>query len=113
MITLYGIGSCDTCRKARKWLEQSGRAYRWHDLRVDGIDEPTLGQWIDALGPQALVNRRSTTWRGLEDAERERAMDVDAAPGLLASHPTLIKRPVFDLGEQVLVGFNESVKRAL
>lgn len=113
MIEIYGIGNCDTCRKARKWLDQSGRDHRWHDLRADGIDESTLGRWIDLAGLEALVNRRSTTWRGLDDAERARAMDDGTAPSLLASHPTLIKRPVIDLGERVLVGFNDSVKQAL
>lgn len=113
MVRIYGIGNCDTCRKARKWLEKSGRDYRWHDLRADGIDEPVLGKWVDSVGLEALVNRRSTTWRGLDDAERQRAMAIETAPALLASYPTLIKRPVFDLGERVLVGFNDSVKQSL
>lgn len=113
MMEVYGIGNCDTCRKARKWLEKSGYDYRWHDLRADGIDAPMLVNWIDSLGLDALVNRRSTTWRGLDEAERQLAMGIDTAPALLASYPTLIKRPVFDLGERVLVGFNDSVKHAL
>ncbi|MDZ7791585.1 MAG: Spx/MgsR family RNA polymerase-binding regulatory protein [Xanthomonadales bacterium] len=113
MMKVYGIGNCDSCRRARKWLEKSGRDYRWHDLRADGIDEITLREWIDSIGPESLVNRRSTTWRGLDESDRERAMDAHVAPTLLAAHPTLIKRPVFDLGECVLVGFNDSVKQAL
>lgn len=113
MIDIYGIGNCDTCRKARQWFDQSGRSYRWHDLRTEGIDESRLRNWIDAAGVEALVNRRSTTWRSLDDSERERAMDESAAPALLVGHPTLIKRPVFELADAVLVGFNESVKRAL
>lgn len=113
MIDIYGIGNCDTCRKARKWLDQSGRTYRWHDLRADGIDESRLRSWIDAVGVEALVNRRSTTWRSLDEGDRALAMDEGAAAGLLARSPTLIKRPVFELADEVLVGFNDSVRSAL
>ncbi|WP_376696284.1 Spx/MgsR family RNA polymerase-binding regulatory protein [Wenzhouxiangella sp. EGI_FJ10305] len=113
MIDVYGIGNCDACRRACKWLEQSGRAYRWHDLRTDGIDESTLRGWIDAVGLEKLVNRRSTTWRSLDENDRARALDGGAAPALLLRHPTLIKRPVFELAEAVMVGFTDSVKRAL
>lgn len=113
MIEIYGIGNCDKCRKACKWLAQSGRAYRWHDLRTDGIDQARLRSWIDAVGLEKLVNRRSTTWRSLGENERARALDVDVAPELLTRHPTLIKRPVLQLPDAVLVGFDDSVKRAL
>ena len=112
-MNVFGINNCDTCRKARKWLDESGREYRWHDLREDVPDEARLRQWVQAAGLDRLVNRRSTTWRSLEEDERARAMDPAAAPGLLGRYPTLIKRPVFERGDDVLVGFDESVKRAL
>jgi len=110
---IYGIKNCDTCRKARRWLVESGRAHTWRDLREDGPDALTLRQWIERVGVDRLVNRRSTTWRGLGESDRIRASDPDGAASLLAEHPTLIKRPVFELGDRVLVGFDDSVKQAL
>lgn len=113
MIQIYGINNCDSCRKARKWLDDSGRQYRWHDLRQDGPDEAALRGWVEAVGVKHLVNRRSTTWRGLDEGDRARAADPNTAPGLLSRYPTLIKRPVFELTNKVLVGFDESVRQAL
>ncbi|AKS41066.1 arsenate reductase [Wenzhouxiangella marina] len=110
---IHGIKACDTCRKALKWLEAEGHEHHWHDLRADGIDAETIQRWIDGVGLEALVNRRSTTWRQLDEADREAAMDPARAAGFLAEHPTLIKRPVFDAGGRIHVGFNESVKQAL
>lgn len=110
---IYGINSCDTCRKTRKWLDASGRKYDWHDLREEVPDETRLARWIRAAGVERLVNRRSTTWRGLSEADRARAGNPDIAPGLLVQHPTLIKRPVIELDERVLVGFDDAVKQAL
>jgi arsenate reductase (glutaredoxin) len=110
---LYGIKTCDTCRKARNWLEEESRAFDWHDLREDGLDQTTLKRWLAAVGPDVLVNRRSATWRGLDEQQRTQAMDPAQAIPLLLAHPTLIKRPIFELEGRVLVGFNASVKAAL
>jgi len=110
---IYGINNCDTCRKARKWLDESGRVYDWHDLRADIPDEATLRRWVEATGVDRLVNRRSSTWRGLGEADRARAGNSDTAPGLLVRHPTLIKRPVIELDDRVLVGFDDAMKQAL
>jgi len=109
LITLYGIATCDSCRTARAWLAGRGVAYRWHDLRKDGLDRATLARWIAAVGADALLNRRSATWRGLGAAEREIA-DAAAAAALMQRHPTLIKRPVIEASETVLVGFTDAVR---
>lgn len=109
-LTVYGIKTCDTCRKALKWLDEQGRAYRWHDLRADGLADAKVQAWIRALGPEALVNRRSTTWRGLVEATRAAALDEQRAAAVLLAHPTLIKRPLFERGDEVQVGFNAAVK---
>jgi arsenate reductase (glutaredoxin) len=110
---LYGIKSCDTCRKARKWLGENGKTYQWRDLREQPVDAPRLERWLDELGPGQLINRRSTTWRQLDESTRVKAMDPAAAPSVIARHPTLIKRPVFELADQVIVGFNESTREKL
>jgi arsenate reductase len=113
MIKIYGIPNCDSCRKARSWLDRSNRDFGWQDLRADPPDENRLRRWIAAVGLERLVNRRSTTWRHLDEDERALAMDADSAPTLLERHPTLIKRPVIEHQGDVMVGFDESVKQAL
>lgn len=106
-VTLYGIKSCDTCRKARRWLDAGGFDYRYHDLREDGVDAGVLRRWCRQLGWEALLNRRSTTWRSLDQSERA-GLDADSAVALMRRHPTLIKRPVLEAGDAVLAGFSES-----
>ena len=111
MITLYGIPNCDTCRKVRKWLDAAGIDHRFHDFRKDGLDAATVASWSAELGLDKLVNRRGTTWRNLADDQKAR---LETTPtDLLVENPTLLKRPVIDLGERRLVGFDASVTAAL
>jgi arsenate reductase (glutaredoxin) len=111
MITLYGIPNCDTCRKARKWLDAAGIEHRFHDFRKDGLDAGPVADWSTELGLDKLVNRRGTTWRKLDDDQKAR-LDTDST-ALLLENPTLLKRPVVDLGERRLVGFDAAVISAL
>ena len=104
MTTLYGIKNCDTVKKARRWLEDQGIDYEFHDFRVDGVDAGQIQQWLDELGWETVVNRRSTTWKELDPALRE-AMDADSALAAIIDAPTLVKRPVLDTGSERLVGF--------
>jgi arsenate reductase (glutaredoxin) len=107
MITLYGIPNCDTCRKARKWLDAEGVAHTFHDFRKDGLDAEPVAAWSEELGLDTLVNRRGTTWRHLSEDQKAR---LDTEPtALLVENPTLLKRPVVDLGDRRLVGFDASV----
>jgi Spx/MgsR family transcriptional regulator len=103
--TLYGLKNCDTCRKARAWLDQQGHSHRFHDFRADGLDAALLARFEAALGWEALLNRRGTTWRGLPEADRDGA-DRDKALALMLAHPALIKRPVLVAGDEILVGFS-------
>ena len=110
MLAVYGIKQCDTCRKALKWLDAKGITHEFHDLRIDGLDAPTLQAWLDSPFTEVLVNRRSTTWRSLDPARRETADRV----ALLLEHPTLVKRPVFVVGGQVVaVGFGAAEQESL
>ena len=111
-VTVYGIKNCDTCRKALKWLDGKGIDYRFHDFRADGLDDRDLAKWISAVGWETLLNRRGTTWRKLPEADRE-DVDRSRAAGLMLEHPTLIKRPVFDTGSEVIVGFSAKEQAAL
>jgi len=104
MLTVYGIKQCDTCRKALKWLAAQGIEHRFHDFRSDGLQAELLKNWLDSPFAGKLVNRRSTTWRQLNDKQRQSG--GDELLELLLEHPTLIKRPVFVTDEIVAVGFN-------
>jgi len=105
VITLYGIKSCDTVRKARRWLDQHDIDYQYHDLREDGLSAASANEWLAALGPRELVNRRSTTWKTLP-AELRDDMDDERALRAVLEHPTLVKRPVLDTGSEIHVGFS-------
>ena len=106
MITLYGIKNCDTVKKACRWLSQHHLDYVFHDFRQDGLAPELLEQWVAQLGWETLVNRRSTTWRELSDAEKSNINQQRAVQYMLAQ-PTLIKRPVLIQKENVMVGFSE------
>lgn len=112
MITLYGLKNCDTCRKARKWLDAEGIAHRFLDVRADGVTGDEISVWTSALGWEAVLNGRSTTWRQIPEAERE-GLNEARAVALMAKNPTLIKRPVIDTGSKILVGFTKATEAAL
>jgi len=103
-VTLYGIRHCDTMKKARAWLDARGLAYRFHDYRVEGVDPARLARWIDEHGWERVLNRQGTTFRQLPPEARA-GLDATRAAALMAASPTLIKRPVLDLGDRTLVGF--------
>ena len=112
MTTLYGIKNCDTIKKARKWLEAQGIDYQFHDFRADGIDAAQIDAWLKALGWETLVNKRSTTWKQLDEATRK-AMDDKLAAATILENPTLIKRPLLDSNQGFTVGFKESEYQSL
>lgn len=103
-LTLYGIKTCQTVKKARTWLEQHDKAYRYHDVRVDGLTAAQLDDFIARTDWKLLLNRSSTAWRQLSP-EQQADLDQDKAKALLLAYPTLMKRPVLDTGDQLLVGF--------
>lgn len=112
VITVYGIKNCDTIKKARRWLEQHGIEYEFHDFREQGLDEQALAGWLEELGWEALVNRRSSSWKGLDAAVRD-GMDQQSAAAAILEQPTLIKRPLLDTGSELHVGFSEALYREL
>ena len=105
MITLYGIKNCDTVKKARRWLEQHQIDYSFHDFREDGLQQEAVEAWLDELGWETLVNRRSTSWKQLSPEQRE-TMDRQSALAAILQQPTLIKRPLLDTGTSRHVGFS-------
>ncbi len=106
MFTLYGIKNCDTVKKARTWLDQHGISYQFHDLRVDGLTLEQLQNFSARVDWTSLLNRTSTSWRKLSP-EQQTDLTEDKAIQLILNTPTLLKRPVLDTGERLLVGFKE------
>lgn len=105
MTTLYGIRNCDTVKKARGWLAGHGLDHDFHDYKVVGVDRVRLEHWVDRLGWEALVNRAGTTFRALPEADKT-DLDRDKAVALMIAHPSLVKRPVLEHGETLIVGFS-------
>jgi Spx/MgsR family transcriptional regulator len=112
MLTVYGLKTCDTCRKARKWLDAKGIAHEFRDVREDGLAKGDVARWVKAVGDETLINRRGTTWRGLSNAKRNDAVRGQAVQ-LMLDHPALIKRPVFELDGEVIVGFGAAEQKAV
>lgn len=104
MITLYGIKNCDTVKKARKWLEAEGVAHTFHDFRKDGLDAAMMERFEAALGWEALLNTRGTTWRKLADEDKA-GVDATKAKALMVVHDAIIKRPVWERAGDYRLGF--------
>ena len=102
---LYGIRICDTVKKARKWLDEQGISYEFHDFNKDGLDEARLSQWENAVGWELLLNRRGTTWRKLSDEVRD-TISAQSAHGIMLENTSIIKRPVVEYEGSVYIGFN-------
>ena len=106
-IEFFGIPNCDTVKKARKWLGAQGIDYVFHDYKKEGADRAKLAVWADAVGWEALLNRRGTTFRKL-DATEKADIDQEKAIRLMVENPSMIKRPVVEHPGGVIVGFKES-----
>ena len=105
--TLYGIANCDTMRKARRWLDEHGIDYQFHDYRKQGLDSTLLTALESELGWQAMLNRKGRGWRQLPASVRD-SVDRDAALGLMLDNPALIKRPILAGRGPLLAGFDSA-----
>ena len=112
MITVYGIKNCDTVKKALKWLMEHNIEHKLHDYRVDGLDTAFLEQAEAKFGWENLVNKRSTTWRNLDESVKE-TLSKSTALSVLADNPTLIKRPIILKEGKALIGFDEKEYQAV
>lgn len=112
-VTVYGIKNCDTIKKARAWLDTHAIAYDFHDYKTQGIDSARLARWVELVGWEPLLNRAGTTFRKLDEADKQ-GLDADKASALMLAHPSMIKRPVVEYPGGLLVGFApERFARAL
>ena len=108
MTTLYGIKNCDTIKKARAWLDAKGVAYTFHDYKVAGVTSGQLQGWAKVVGWQTLLNRGGTTFRKLPDADKADLSEKKAF-ALMLAQPSMIKRPVLEVGGEFLVGFKPEI----
>ena len=108
---MFGISNCDTVKKARKWLEEKEISYQFHDYKKSGVDEGQLREWASELGWEALLNKAGTTFRKLTDAEKS-DIDEDKAIALMLANPSMIKRPILDLGDRRIAGFKPEIYAA-
>jgi arsenate reductase len=106
--TLYGIKNCDTMKKARAWLDSHRVPYDFHDYKAAGIDAARVKRWMKEAGWETLLNRAGTTFRKLPE-DRKAGLDERKALALMLEQPSMIKRPVLELGEKLIVGFKPDV----
>ena len=105
-IQLYGIPNCDTVKKARAWLAGRGIEVAFHDYKKQGVPQAELQAWMKALGWEALLNRKGTTWRKLDAARQAAVTDARSAFALMLEQPSVIRRPVLVNGQALRVGFD-------
>ena len=110
-IKIYGIKNCDTMKKARAWLDAHGVEYAFHDYKAEGVAKAKLSEWCKEHGWETLLNRAGTTFRALPDADKA-GLNQAKAIALMLAQPSMIKRPVLDLGARRLVGFKPEIYEA-
>jgi arsenate reductase (glutaredoxin) len=103
-IAVYGIKNCSTVKKARDWLDEQGVAYVFHDYKIEGADPALLKAWCGEFGWETILNRSGTTFRKVPEEDRQN-LDEAKAIKLMLAQPSMIKRPVVDLGKRRLIGF--------
>jgi arsenate reductase len=107
-VTIYGIKNCDTMKKARDWLDSHGVSYEFHDYKTAGAPKEKLKAWCDELGWETLLNRAGTTFRKLPEADKA-GLNERKALALMLEQPSMIKRPVLEAGNKLLVGFKPEI----
>ncbi|MCP4982015.1 MAG: ArsC family reductase [Gammaproteobacteria bacterium] len=109
---LYGISNCDTIKKARNWLQAHSIEFDFHDYRRQGLERKQLQSMAAALGWEAMLNRRGTSWRALSE-EIKTGIDFDSAIGIMLDNPAVIRRPILDVDGQLHLGFNTDQYEAI
>lgn len=107
-LTMFGIANCDKIKRAKACLNAAGIAFDFHDYKKSGVDKVTLRAWVDELGWEVLLNKAGTTFRALPEADKQN-IDANKAIALMLVNPSMIKRPVLDLGDRRIVGFKPEI----
>ena len=113
-LILYGIPNCDTTKKAMTLLKQKSVDFSFHDYKQQGITIKKLEEWCEKIGWETILNKRSTTWRELDEADQKKVINQATAIKLMMKNNSVIKRPIIELDKKIVVGFNEDeIKRAI
>lgn len=107
-ITIYGIPNCNTVKKTLDWFKQKNISILFHDYKKEGISKEKLTAWCKLTGWEILLNKKSATWRGLSAEEQNKVINQTAAIQLMMNNTSIIKRPVIEIGDKMLVGYNEA-----
>jgi arsenate reductase len=99
-------------KKARTWLDKRGVEYAFHDYKAEGVSKSDLEKWAKAVGWEVLLNRAGTTFRKLPDKDKENVTEKKAI-ALMLEQPSMIKRPVLDVGGKLTVGFKPEIYEKL
>lgn len=111
---VYGIPNCDTTKKALTLLKKQKADFSFHDYKQEGITPQKLEAWCTKAGWEIVLNKRSTTWRELDETEQKKIIDQPAAIKLMLKNNSIIKRPILEINENIIIGFNEDeIKRAI
>ncbi|WP_207492054.1 ArsC family reductase [Aridibaculum aurantiacum] len=108
MVKVYGIPNCSSVKKALDWLKQHDIEFEFHDYKKVGIDKKKLKEWSDRFGWEKVLNKKGTTWRKLSPEEQEKVTSEKAALTVMAANPSMIKRPVVEKNNDLLIGFDEN-----
>lgn len=106
-IIVYGIPNCDTIKKTLDWYKKKNIPVEFHDYKKQGIKTEKLSHWCNEVGWEVLLNKKSTTWRSLSPADQQLVTNQSVAIKLMIEFPSIIKRPVIELNDKIMVGFNE------
>lgn len=112
MIKIYGIPNCDTMKKAMKWLDENKVMYEFHDYKKWGVPEEELKQWVTIAGWETVLNKRSTTWKGLSD-NMKKGLNEYSSIRIMMDNPSSIKRPILINGKNLIIGFKENEYKTL
>ena len=113
-IIVYGIPNCDTTKKALALLKKYKADFSFHDYKQQGITRQKLEEWCQKPGWETIFNKRSTTWREMDEVEQKKIINQPAAIKLMMKNNSIIKRPIIEFDKHIVVGFNEDeIKRAI
>lgn len=110
---IYGIPNCDTTKKAMAWLQKNNIAFSFHDYKLQGISKEKLEEWCGKQGWETIFNKRSTTWRELPETEQNKVINQAAAIKIMLVNNSIIKRPIIEQNNKIIVGFNENEYKGL
>ena len=103
-VNIYGIPNCDTVKKARDWLGSHDIAYDFHNYKTDGVDPAKLKSWAKSIGWEKILNKTGTTFKALDEADKQDLTEAKALK-LMAAQPSMIRRPLWEVGDKVFAGF--------